>query len=83
MAAVRIRILDEHGNIAPYAQLPVRLEASGAVSLVGPDTVTAEGGCCGCYLRSEGASGNGSQRITVQGMEPIVLNFEVRKETRV
>ena len=47
------------------------------------DTVTAEGGCCGCYLRSEGAAGNGSLRITVQGMEPIVLYFEVRKETRV
>ena len=83
VAAVRIRILDEHGNIAPYAQLPVRLEASGAVSLVGPDTVTAEGGCCGCYLRSEGTAGNGSLRVTVQGMEPIVLNYEVRKETRV
>lgn len=79
VAAVRIRILDEHGNIAPYAQLPVCLEASGAVSLIGPDTVTAEGGSCGCYLRSEGAAGTGSLRVSVQGMEPVVLNFEVRK----
>ncbi len=79
VAAVRIRILDEHGNIAPYAQLPVRLEASGAVSLIGPDTVTAEGGSCGCYLRSEGVTGCGSLRVSVQGLEPVVLNFEVRK----
>ncbi len=44
MAAVRVRLLDENGNPAPYAQLPVQFKTRGAVALVGPQTVSAEGG---------------------------------------
>ena len=36
MAAVRIRILDENGNVAPYAQLPVQLSLTGDAELVAP-----------------------------------------------
>lgn len=36
MAAVRVRILDENGSPAVYAQLPLQFAASGAAALVGP-----------------------------------------------
>ncbi|MBR0162110.1 MAG: glycoside hydrolase family 2 protein [Oscillospiraceae bacterium] len=79
MAAVRIRIVDEYGNLTPYAQLPLTLEAEGAVALVGPSCVTAEGGSSGCYLRSTGRPGTGSLTVSAPGLEPVRLCFEVRE----
>lgn len=75
MAAVRIRILDEYGNVAPYAQLPVRFALEGPARLVGPDAVTAEGGMCGTYVRTTGESGRAILTITAQGLEPVTVEF--------
>lgn len=52
MSAVRANICDSLGNLAPYAQIPVRFTLTGDAELIGPDTVTAEGGMCGTYLRT-------------------------------
>ena len=62
-AAVRVRILDEFGNLAPYAQIPVRFHLEGAAELIGPDVATGVGGMCGTYLRSIGT--DGTARITI------------------
>ena len=80
MAAVRIRILDEYGNPASYAQLPVKLRAEGAVALAGPELVTAEGGMTGCYLRTLGQGGEGSLTLETGQTEPVVLRFTVKAE---
>ena len=77
MAAVRIRILDEFGNVAPYAQLPVRLKLEGAAELVGPDVVTAEGGMCGTYIRTTGERGSAKLTISADGLTPITIEFTV------
>ena len=68
MAAVRIRILNEYGNIAPYAQLPVKLTVEGDAMLVGPDIVTAEGGMCGTYIRTTGETGNATLIVSAPGL---------------
>lgn len=78
MAAVRIRILDEFGNPAPYAQLPVSFRLDGvSAELVGPDTVTAEGGMTGTYLRSTGKRGPTRLTISAPGLESISLDFTI------
>lgn len=79
MAAVRIRILDENGACAGYAQLPVHLKLTGALSLVGEDTVTAEGGMCGCYLRTKGRRGRAVLTVSTAQTEPVTVEFEVVK----
>ena len=79
-AAVRIRLLDECGSTASYAQLPVSLAASGAVALVGPETVTAEGGMCGTYVRTVGRPGPGRLTLSAPGTETVEIEFEVRLE---
>lgn len=79
MTQVRIRIKDEYGNDAVYAQLPVRLELSGCAELVGPDTVTAEGGMCGTYIRTLGRPGSARLRISTAQTEPVTLEFEIRE----
>ena len=76
-AAVRIRILDEFGNVAPYAQLPVRLSIEGNATLVGPDVVTAEGGMCGTYVRTAGQADNVTLTVAADGLKPVTVPFTV------
>ena len=77
MAAVRIRVLDEFGNLAPYAQLPVKLSLTGAAELVGPDVVTAEGGMCGTYVRTIGQNGSAVLTVSTALTEAVTVEFAV------
>ncbi len=78
MAAVRIRILDENGNTASYAQMPVSFSATGAVELVGPQIVTAEGGMTGTYVRTTGEIGEGVLSVRCGELSPLSIPFKVR-----
>jgi beta-galactosidase len=77
MAAVRIRVLDEHDCLAPYAQLPLQLRAEGAVALAGPELVCAEGGSTGCYVKTTGETGGGVLHIRCGQCAPLTLRFTV------
>ena len=77
MAAVRIRIVDEFGNIAPYVQLPVLLMVEGPAELVGPRAVTAEGGMCGTYIRTTGRPGTVRLTVSTTQTEAVILEFRV------
>ena len=77
MAAVRIRILDEHGNFSPYAQLPVQFRLEGAAELVGPTVAVAEGGMTGTYLKTVGKGGRALLTITTAQTEPVTIAFTV------
>ena len=77
MAAVRIRILDGNGNIAPYAQLPVQLKLEGDAQLVGPDVVTAEGGMAGTYIRTTGKTGSAKLTVSAYGLESKEIEFTI------
>ena len=77
MASIRIRVLDEFGNIAPYAQLPVKLTIEGAAELVGPDVVTAEGGMTGTYIRTIDQAGTAKLTISTAQTEAVTVEFIV------
>ena len=78
MAAIRIRILDENSNIAPYAQLPVKLTLEGEAELVGPDVITAEGGMTGTYIRTIGRTGTAKLTVSTHQTDPVSISFELR-----
>ena len=78
MAAVRIRLLDEWGNVASYAQLPLHFALSGPIELAGPDWAAAEGGMGGCYIKTTGESGVGTLTISVPGLDSVSIKFEVK-----
>lgn len=80
MAAVRVRILDENGNIAPYAQIPVTFAVSGDAELAGPSVTTAEGGMCGAYLRSAGKKGTAVLTVHTEQTEDVILDFSINIE---
>ncbi len=79
MAAIRIRILDECGSVAPYAQLPVLLMVGGAAELIGPPVAIAEGGMCGCYLRTVGKAGEAKLIVSTDQTPPVEIKFSVNK----
>ena len=77
MAAVRITLRDEFGNVAPYAQIPVKLAVEGCAKLVGPDVVVAEGGMTGTYIRTVGETGSVKLTVSADGLEPVAVEFQV------
>ena len=83
MAAVRVRVLDENDNLAPYAQLPVRFAVEGDAALVGPQTAVAEGGMTGTYLCTTGTSGEAVLTISAPQTETVTVHFTVEKEDAV
>lgn len=80
MAAVRVRILDEYGSPAPYAQLPVTFRLEGAAELVGPETVTAEGGMTGTYVRTTGQTGTAVLTVSTSQTEAVRIAFTVGRK---
>ncbi len=78
MAAVRIQVCDEYGNVESYAQLPIQLKVEGAAELVGPAAVTAEGGMCGTYIRTTGETGTAKLTVSSYGLEPVTVEFDVK-----
>ena len=83
MAAVRVRILDENGTPAPYAQFPVQFAVEGSAALVGPQTAVAEGGMTGTYLRTVGTAGESVLTVSAPQTQPVVLRFTIEKEDAV
>ena len=77
MAAVRIRVLDENGNLAPYAQLPAKLTLRGEAELVGPDVVTLEGGSGGAYVRTTGRAGSAVLTVSTPQTQDVTVEFSI------
>lgn len=71
-AAVRIRAVDEHGNLAPYWQEPVILKCSGPIMLIGPEIISLKGGSGGCYMKTCGSSGSAELCVN-----DIKIKFEI------
>ena len=77
MAAIRVRILDGNGNIAPYAQNPVKFTVEGPLELVGPDVATAEGGMTGTYVKTNFFKGKAKLTVSSPGLEAVTVEFTV------
>ena len=72
VAAVQIVARDQNGNVCPYVNRAVKLSASGAIELIGPDNVALAGGRFGTYVKTKGTLGKGYLRVDDQ-----VIEFEV------
>jgi beta-galactosidase len=75
---VRIRAVDESGNLLPYYQEPITLAAWGAVELIGPKLIGLKGGAAGTYVKTKGLKGDGGLRIYQEDMGEIEINFHVQ-----
>ena len=75
---VRIRVLDEFNNPAPYAQLPLSIETSGSIENAGYNLLTLEGGMGGVIIQTNGGIGKGVLSLSSE-LGQMDVEFEVRK----
>ena len=78
VALVRIRAVDDHGNVLPFYQEPVRLIAEGDISIIGPDTIALQGGMGGTYIKSMGRSGRGALLLQSQTAGEVRIPFQIK-----
>ena len=79
VAAIRIKITDEYGNVMPFFNRQALLEVTGDIEILGPSLADINGGMGGVYVRSIGKSGKGTVKISLPdyGLES-VSEFEVK-----
>jgi beta-galactosidase len=77
VALVRIRASDQNDSVLPYYNEPFTVEASGAIEVIGPKTLSFYGGYSGVYVKTIGKKGKGTLKISTPiGSKEIV--FEVK-----
>lgn len=77
VALVRIRAVDDHGNVLPFYQEPVRLITEGDISIIGPDTIALQGGMGGTYVKSLGRSGQGALLLQSLTAGEVRIPFQI------
>ena len=78
VALVRIRAVDDHGNVLPFYQEPVRLITEGDISIIGPDTIALQGGMGGTYVKSTGISGQGALLLQSLTAGEVRIPFQIK-----
>ena len=79
MAAIKIKVLDENGNVTPYAQVPISIKTSTNLDIIGPNVVCAEGGMCGTYIKTNGNIGDGFISLSSPNLDEVTLNIKIVK----
>lgn len=79
VAGVRIKAVDEYGNLVPFFQEAVIAVTEGPIELIGPEIIPLRGGMCGLYVRSTGKSGKAKVTLKAVGIkEAVTIPFEVK-----
>ena len=65
VAAIRIRVTDEFGNVMPFYNRKASVEVDGPVEVLGPSDADINGGMGGVYVRSTGEEGKAEVRISL------------------
>ena len=77
VASIQIKAIDDNGNVLPYYQEAVRLEAEGPIEIIGPKYVTLRGGMAGTYVKTLETSGKASLKIITDNINEKVIEFNV------
>lgn len=80
VAAIRVRAVDQNGNVLAFYNDPVTFSVSGEIELIGPDITSLRGGYGGTYVKSVGKTGCGTLTITSATGQCITQEFQVRIE---
>lgn len=78
MAAVRIRAIDQNGNLLNFYNDPLVLEASGDIEIVGPKVISLNGGMGGTYVRTVRGSDKSGKLTVISTTDRKEINFNVK-----
>ena len=79
VAAIRMRAIDDIGNLAPYYQEALKVEVEGPLQLIGPDVISLKGGMGGLYVKSIGEAGTAKLRIGNAQLGFVEIELQVEK----
>ena len=77
VAAVRLRAVDENGNLLPYCNEAIKLTAEGPIEFIGPDILSLRGGAAGFYVKTTGERGVAKVKISCPRVDDIIIDFEI------
>jgi len=77
VAAVRIRMTDQNGNIMPYFFGALDAAVSGELELIAESPVILRAGMGGLYVRTTGKAGSGTLTLSAPGCESKTVDFTV------
>ena len=77
IASIRIRAVDENGNLIPFYQEPIKVETEGPVSIIGGDMISLKGGMGGLYVKTTGDKGAAKVRLLNPQLERVEIEFEI------
>lgn len=83
VAAVRIRAVDQNGNLLNFYNEPLKLEVEGELEVIGDSVIGLQGGMGGTYVKTTGKPGMGTLKISSVQMESIEINFQIQSEEKV
>ncbi|MCR5666131.1 MAG: glycoside hydrolase family 2 protein [Eubacterium sp.] len=77
---VRIKMLDENGNILPYYNEPVTIRTKGMLQIIGPKTISLHGGMGGVFLKTQGISGDAMVIVSANGAGDVRIPLTIEAE---
>ncbi|SDB12875.1 glycoside hydrolase family 2 protein [Eubacterium oxidoreducens] len=80
VALVRIKMVDQNGNILPYYNEPVTVRTKGMLQIIGPKTFSLQGGMGGVFLKTQGISSDAEVTISANGAETVKISFRIEAE---
>ena len=80
VACVRIRAVDQNGNVLPYFNEPVSFKTEGGVRLIGPALTSLRGGLGGTFVRTV-TEGEGALTVSAPGAPDVTINFKIFKKS--
>ena len=80
VACVRIRAVDQNGNVLPYYNEPVSFKTEGGVRLIGPALTSLRGGLGGTFVRTV-TEGEGALTVSAPGAPDVTVNFKIFKKS--
>lgn len=80
VAAIRLRMVDQNGNVLPCYNGFVKADTQGDIAVIGSEFAPINGGMGGLYVKSLGKTGSASLTLTTDGCEPITVNFSIINE---
>ncbi len=77
VGVVRIRALDENGNLLPYCNEAIKLTVDGPIELIGPDMISLRGGMSAFYVKTIGEKGKAKVTISCSILDEQIVEFDI------
>lgn len=83
VAAVRIRLQDENGNLLNFCNEPLSLTVEGSIELIGDSLISVKGGMTGTYVKTKGKAGKATLIIHSAQAGEVKIDFEVTLDNEI